>query len=70
MLNKQAKELLRTQPYIKDMAGLFIPNITALDIYKSEGYLNEQVAIHGKEHHRDIFINLRCFLEELEKQKR
>jgi len=70
MLNKQAKELLRSQPYIKDMAGLFIPNITALDIYKSERFLNEQVAVHGIEHHRDIFINLRCFLEELEKQKR
>ena len=70
MLNKQAKELLRSQPYIKDMAGLFIPNNTALDIYKSERFLNEQVAVHGIEHHRDIFINLRCFLEELEKQKR
>ena len=70
MLNKQAKELLRTQPYIKDMAGLFIPNITALDIYKSERFLNEQVAVHGKEHHRDKFINLRCYLEELISQNK
>ncbi len=70
MLNKQAKELLKSQPYIKDMAGLFLDQLTALDIYKAEGYLNRQVAMNGKEHHRDIFINLRCYLENLERFKK
>jgi|TARA_R110000787_G_scaffold148358_3_gene262303 hypothetical protein len=65
MLDKRTKELVKNEPYIKDMATLFTDQLTALDIYKAERFLNEQVALHGEENHRDIFINLRCYLEEL-----
>mgnify|MGYP003661314400 CR=1 FL=1 len=59
MLDKRTKELVKNEPYIKDMATLFTDQLTALDIYKAERFLNEQVALHGEENHRDIFINLR-----------
>jgi len=72
MLNKQARELLKSHPDIKDMAGLFLDNLTALDIYKAESYLERIIPkmIHEHDKHHAIFLMLRTYLEELEKQNK
>ena len=66
MLDSTAKRLLREQPYIKDMATLFTDHLSAIDIWNVERYLNAlTLQFRSSDQHKDIFIDLRCYLEEL-----
>ena len=66
-MQKQTRDYLKANPGIKEMASLFIDNLTALDIYKAERFL-QGIYKHNTE--RTTFIALRCYLEELEHNNR
>ena len=68
-MNKEARKFLQDDPEIKDMASLFTDNLTALDIYKAESYLERIIPkmVHEHDKHYTIFLMLRTYLEELER---
>ena len=67
-MQKQTRDYLKANPGIKEMASLFIDNLTALDIYKAERFL-QNIYKHNNNQQR-VFIALRCYLEELEYNNR
>ena len=67
-MKKETRQFLQDHPEIKDMASLFTDNLTALDIYKAESYLEGIIPkmVHEHDKHFTIFLMLRTYLEELE----